>query len=84
MGKMTSLYIIGHQEGEILLTHWGQYMLQWIRPSFVQIITCWLFMSLHEPLLTIATHTLQNQLWWNLNQNSIILIHENAFENAIC
>ena len=84
MGKMTSLYIIGHQEGKILLTHWGQYMLHWTRPSFVQIITCWLFKSLHEPLLTIVTHTLQNQLWWNLNQNSIISIHENAFENAIC
>ena len=33
-------------------------------------------------LLSIGTFS--NKLQWNLSQNSIIFIHEKAFENAIC
>ena len=32
----------------------------------------------------IVTWTLRNNLQWNLNQNTKLSIHENAFENFIC
>ena len=41
--------------------------------------------SLSEPMLEycIVNWTLGNKLQWNLNQNSCVFIHENAFENVV-
>ena len=32
----------------------------------------------------IANWTLEDKLQWNLNENSIIFIQENAIENVVC
>ena len=37
-----------------------------------------------EPMLEFVNWTHRKKLWWNFNQNSYILIQENAFENIVC
>ena len=39
---------------------------------------------LSEPMLEIVYSNPRSKLQWNLNQNSYIFIHENAFENVVC
>ena len=58
------------------------YMHQWIKSALVQIMTCRLFSAkpLSNPCWVIVNWTLRNKLQWNLNQNTKLFIHENAFE----
>ena len=60
-------------------------MRQWTRPSLVQIMACSLSSSshfLHQCWLKV-NWTIRNRIHWNTNQNSIIFIYENAFENVV-
>ena len=62
------------------------YMCQWTGPTLVQIMACRLFGAkpLSEPTQTlILNRTLRKKLQPNLNQNTKLFIHEDAFEN-IC
>ena len=72
---------LGHNK----LTHWGWEMHQQTRPPLVQIMACHLFGAkpLSEPMLDYFQWTLANIFQWNYNQNKILLIQENAFENVI-
>ena len=58
------------------------YMNRWTRSALVQVMACCLFGAkpLPEPMLTYWE---LNQIQWNLNQNTKLFIHENAFENVI-
>ena len=61
----------------------GAYMRQWIGLALVEIMACCLFG--HKPLCwVIVNGTHRNKLQWNLNRNTNIFIHENAFENNVC
>ena len=55
------------------LTHWfRQWLVAWWAPSHY-LNQCW----------NMVNWTLRNKHRWNFNQNSYILIQENAFENVI-
>ena len=63
------------------------YMRQWTGSALVQVMACRLFGAkpLPEPMLFFVKWTPGNKFQWNLNQNSVIFIQENAFslkENA--
>ena len=54
--------------------HWfRQWLIAWPAPRHY-LNQCW----------NIVNWTLRNKLQWNLNRNSYIFIHENAFENIVC
>ena len=39
---------------------------------------------LNQSWFIVYYWTLRNKLQWNLNQNTKLVIHENAFENVVC
>ena len=40
--------------------------------------------TITEPMLTFISRILRNKLRWISNQNTKLLIHENAYENGVC
>ena len=58
-------------------------MWQWIASALVQIMACRLFGAKPSFGWIIVNWTLRNQLKCNFNQNTELLIHENAFENIV-
>ena len=63
------------------------YIRQWISSVIVQIMACRLFgaKSLSKPMLVCCQlDPYRNKRQWNNNQNTILFIHENAFENIVC
>ena len=61
-------------------------MRQWIGSALVQIMACRLIGANHylNQCWEIVNWTLKNKIHWNLNSNTNIFIHENAFENIVC
>ena len=56
------------------------YMRQQTGPSLLQISS----KPLSEPMLNIVNYTLRKKHQRNVNQNTKLSIHENAFENIVC
>ena len=61
-------------------------MRQGVGSALFQIMACRLFgpKPLSQPMLDLCQLDRGNKLQWNLNENSKLFIHENAFENSIC
>ena len=55
-------------------------MRQWIGSALAQIMACRLF----GECWLIVNWSHRNKLQWNLNRNTKLLIHKNAYENIVC
>ena len=62
------------------------YMRHRIGSALVQIMACRLFGAkpLSKPMIGFVNWELSNRILWIFNQNTELLIHENASENIVC
>ena len=85
----THCYLIEHLTNELSLNSSppsGDCMRQWTRWKLIQVLACRLLGAKPspEPNADLVHWTLRNKLQLNLNQNTKLFIHKNAFENVAC
>ena len=74
---------------DVIIWYWGLSHCGLVPPygvSLVQLMVWFLFGNkpLLKQMLTIISCTLRNKFEWKFNQNMIIFIQENGFENIFC